>query len=646
MIESRGHVDAGDRPASTDHPVPGPILSDPAIRTTLAGLAGVAVALVVVSDVWLGRASAGLYVLLVLAGFFIGARLLPTTSVRDDLARLAGRLLPALVVVVAASAVLTVWLQPRTRWETFADQALSTFAFIQNWQLAQSAGPYAPAGEAVSPLQHLWVVSVLGQIVLALVLVAGLIAVLLPQRFRRPALVGVVVAATTASFGYAVVLDRDDQVLAYYDTLARAWQPLAGVLAAALVGHLRWLRTGAVRLGPNRVLGARPLVVLGTAAYAVYLWHWPLLIFWLAWSEEESPGLTAGLMIMAGSVGLGLLTSRLVERPLRGGGRPSSGIPAVALGTVLVLLVVVVTAGSVGWRQYTNTIRANGADLLNLSPIEYPGARALVEGLRVPKLPMRPSVLEAADDLPATILDGCISDFGTSAVTKCVYGDPKAERTIALAGGSHSEHWLAALSKVGQRHGFRVATYLKMGCPLTTDELPRVSVSNDPYPGCREWIDSAMADLMADRPDFVLTTTTRPRTDAPGDYVPDSYLGIWDAFAANDIAIVGVRDTPWMYHDGMLFSPVDCLAEGGDPDTCGLPRSEVLADYNPTLDYLDRYPGLLPIDLSDAICRPDFCRAVEGNVLVYHDAHHLSASYVRTMTDELARQLADATHWW
>jgi hypothetical protein len=55
---------------------------------------------------------------------------------------------------------------------------------------------------------------------------------------------------------------------------------------------------------------------------------------------------------------------------------------------------------------------------------------------------------------------------------------------------------------------------------------------------------------------------------------------------------------------------------------------------------------LKPLDMSDAVCRADICPAVEGNVLVYHDAHHISATYMRTMTNELGRQLGPATGWW
>ncbi len=32
--------------------------------------------------------------------------------------------------------------------------------------------------------------------------------------------------------------------------------------------------------------------------------------------------------------------------------------------------------------------------------------------------------------------------------------------------------------------------------------------------------------------------------------------------------------------------------------------------------------------------------------LLYHDAHHISSTYMRTMTPELGRQIAAVTGWW
>src|SRR3954466_11157490 len=143
-------------------------------RHDLDGLRGIAIALVEVFHVWLGRVSGGVGLLLALSGFFFVGRLLRTALTPGaslwpvpEVTRLVRRLLPALVVVLAASALLTILVQPETRWETFADQSLSSLGYFQNWELANTAADYLRAGEAVSPLQHIWSMSIQGQFYIA-----------------------------------------------------------------------------------------------------------------------------------------------------------------------------------------------------------------------------------------------------------------------------------------------------------------------------------------------------------------------------------------------------------------------------------------------------------------------------------------------
>jgi hypothetical protein len=128
--------------------------------------------------------------------------------------------------------------------------------------------------------------------------------------------------------------------------------------------------------------------------------------------------------------------------------------------------------------------------------------------------------------------------------------------------------------------------------------------------------------------------------------MPGTYAGIWKTLTDNKIPILAMRDTPWLVRNGKPFRPADCLAMGGNAVSCGVQRSLVLSERNQTLDFVNRFPLLKVLDMSDAVCRADYCRAVEGNVLVYHDAHHLSATYMRTLTPELGRQIGAATGWW
>ena len=141
-----------------------------------------------------------------------------------------------------------------------------------------------------------------------------------------------------------------------------------------------------------------------------------------------------------------------------------------------------------------------------------------------------------------------------------------------------------------------------------------------------------MPKLIADHPDFVFTTSTRPWNIKPGDVMPSIYIGIWQTLSDNNIPILAMRDTPWLVRNGQPYFPADCLANGGNAISCGIKRSDVLSDHNPTLDFVAQFPLLKPLDMSDAVCRKDMCRAVEGNVLLYRDAHHISTTYMRTMT--------------
>ncbi|MDT5130543.1 MAG: hypothetical protein QOH54_6187, partial [Mycobacterium sp.] len=660
-------------------------------RHDLDGLRGVAIALVAVFHIWFGRVSGGVDVFLALSGFFFGGRLLraalaPTAPLAPgpEVMRLVRRLLPALVVVLAASAVLTIFVQPETRWETFADQSLASLGYYQNWELASTASDYLAAGEAVSSLQHIWSMSVQGQFYIAfLALIFGFAALFRRRlgKYTRSALIVVLSALTIASFWYAIVAHDADQATAYYNSFARGWELLLGALVGALVPYVKWpmwLRTtvafvalaailscgalidgvqefpgpwalvpvgatilfilsGANRVAdphlsgldgrlpaPNRLLATAPFVSLGAMAYSLYLWHWPLLIFWLAYSGHPEATFAdgAGILLVAGV--LAWLTTRYVENPLRyksASGSASAARPAmpkrtatiplrvrlrrptIVLGSIVTLLGVALTATSFTWREHMTIQRANGKELAGLSSRDYPGARALLNNAKVPKLPMRPTVLEAKDDLPESTTDGCIGDFDSVDVINCTYGDKAATRTIALAGGSHAEHWITALDLLGRLHHFKITTYLKMGCPLTTEENPLVMGDNRPYPNCREWNGKVMPRLLSDHPDYVFTTSTRPWNVKDGDVMPGFYIGIWQEFADAGIPVLAMRDTPWLVRNGKPFFPSDCLASGGDAISCGVKRSEVLSDHNPTLDFVAQFPMLKPLDMSNAVCR-------------------------------------------
>ncbi|MET7773785.1 acyltransferase family protein [Nocardia sp. NPDC005366] len=685
--------------AATDapeHPAP---LAIPEYREDLDGLRGIAIALVVGFHVWMGRVSGGVDIFLVLSGFLFTGMLLRRSAtvggvgVGATLRRTARRLTPALVVVLAAVVAATVLTRPYTQWGNISTQTLASALYAQNWFLARAELDYLAPNPSVSPLQHLWSMSVQGQFYLVILVGVALWAWMIRGSTRRRwrlALLVLLLAGAALSFWYAADGAQRHQPWTYYDTGARLWELFAGAVLAVAAPWIRLpkpLRTlaaiagiagvltcgmlidgatefpGPTALYPvlsavalivagmntdaagrpwvNRVLGTRVCAGLGSVAYAFYLWHWPILIFYLSEYGAPSAGLTDGLIVIASALVLAVITQRLVETPLR---RPAGmGDHVLArrgLALAVSLLGVAVLGSAVGWQVI---LRANPATPpAELELEQYPGAAALVPGVAFAPAPMRPTVLEGWSDAPPPTRDGCITP--DREVRTCTYGDPTAARTVAIVGGSHSEHWIPAFEILAREHSLRIVTFLKEGCPLTLVDQPSYAYS--PFPECREWSVEVIDRLAETRPDWVFTLATYYRVDGSGDEVPPEFAAVWSALAERGLNVLAVRDTPRLRRDGVLYRAIDCLGSHGTAHSCGVDRAVALDPVNPAIAAASSHPNIFSIDLSDSVCRPDRCLVAEGNVLIYRDEHHLTASYARSLAPELGRRIGEITGWW
>ncbi len=82
---------------------------------------------------------------------------------------------------------------------------------------------------------------------------------------------------------------------------------------------------------PNRLMATAPLVRLGEMAYSLYLWHWPLLIFWLAYTGHAHANVVEGTAVLLVSGVLAYLTNRYIEEPLRQR-KPANAAPETTVG--------------------------------------------------------------------------------------------------------------------------------------------------------------------------------------------------------------------------------------------------------------------------------------------------------------------------
>ena len=621
------------------------------------------------------------------------------------------RLIPSLSVVLAATVALVLWLVPQLMSPELAKQLPASLFHYLNWELIRQDADYAAASADTSPLQHLWSMSVQGQFYLFAIFFALGFAVLVRRRgwddarVRRvagPILIGV----TVLSFAWACRDGLIGSPANYYSTFSRTWELTLGAVLALYLPYLRipprlagpatavglamialtgflipvslafpgpaaLLPIGGAVLviaggGDNatsRLLASRPATWLGGVAYPLYLWHWPLLIILTTATGSQTPPLWLGVAVIALSLALAELTHRFVETPLsQRSRRPTReqqpmrsalqslrdrpGQRRAASGAVVSVVVVALLSVSPVYASYLTSL-----DDQESSPTLHPGAAALGGPAAPDWAPLQPDPAFVAGIRPAPTVDKCLVHRGAPVDRftgeGCVYGDPEAEDTVVLAGGSHAETWMTPLAELGLTHGFRVVPFLRQSCPVVLGE--HYGVSDD----CAAWSEGAVERILELDPEVVISTTTRPIHDGgPGpDLVPAGYENFWRILDEHEVAFFGLRDNPWVHgRDQGVPDANRCLlnhAAGGvtfvdDPDpliACAVPRAKTYEPVDPAAVVLANYPTAVAVDTADWFCGPELCPPAIGNVPVYRDDDHVSNAYAATLGDLLWERL-------
>ncbi|MEU3269733.1 acyltransferase family protein [Saccharomonospora sp. NPDC006951] len=663
-------------------------------RPELQGLRALAAALVVIYHVWLGRISGGVDVFFLVTGFLITGQLYRATmrgriELRPMWGRIIKRLLPAVVTVLLATVAIAFVLLPEVRWFQTIKEVVASALFVENWRLAADSADYFAQHDQASLVQHFWSLSIQGQFYLVWPLLVVLV-VFVARRAGwsvRKSMFGGLAVVFGISLAYSVWLTTADQPLAYFSSLTRVWEFALGGLLALSIDKislpkapriaLGWLgvaglvsaglilqvgtvfpgyaalwptmaavmvlvagSTGSV-LGADRLLSSRPLGYLGKLSFSLYLWHWPVLLFYSIARDQPEVGLRGGALIIAISLVLAAATFHLVEEPVR---RSQIGVTtrwgAYRFG-VLALVPVLLAAGA--W-QLIGQQRASFT--LNPDDPVYQGARAVgapIEGSQPAAhgdVPLIPPFAALPDQFDKFEEEDCWLAERNEELVVCTIDPPaSAEPTkrIVVAGDSHSQQYNAALRPLVEQRGWQVISMGRGACPLSTD--------SDSLPGdqaCMDWNTSVTEEILEMRPDAVLTIGTRDVRVGLTEWTPPGYVAQWRALSDAGIPVVAVRDNP-----RFDFEPSDCVRNSstGALEECGIPRAEMLPEQAPYETLPDVPPGVHFLDFSDYFCPDGMCRPVIGNVLVYLDDNHVTAAYLETMSAVLDEQLEATLGW-
>lgn len=674
-----------ERAADMSRPVSG--LAGRGFRLEIQALRAIAVVAVLVFHIWpdvLPGGYVGVDVFFVISGFLITGILFKqfqatgSIRVREFYVRRIRRLLPAATVTLVSVALFLPFL-PRTQWEENVAGIIASALYVQNWWLANQAVDYLAAEAAPSAIMHFWSLSVEEQYYIAWPLVL-LVAGSLPLAWRRrPGEIfsALVLFVVVASFAYCVWLTDRNPSLAYFSTFTRAWElgvggalavtgrwrslpPVArdvaawvglGMIVAALVSFdgttafpgtaaaLPVLGTALVIVGGESarwysayaILRRAPFQYFGDISYSLYLWHWPVIIFFGA-ITGRAPTWLDGLALAAISVALAHQSKALIEDPFRGGGggaregRRAAGIAAACI----MLSLFAAWSATRPWGTPVDRVPASPVEAANT----HPGALALTHGAQAMAGSVIPS--EPIEDRPRIYSDRCMSRGSSSDVKICEYGMPEATTEVMVVGDTYAAQWQPALEEVAKANNWRLRMVVKTGCLLGSG-IPR-DADNSRFVACELWREGVSELLHSDPPETLIVaqmpSVRLMASDDRGDQsqrVARSLADFLDSLPERIKNRILIRGTPRI---GAACSAAEDVAA-----TCSRPRDVAVPQGQPAEIVASARHDAVMLDLTDGICGPLDCEAVVGGVAVYRGANHLTATYARSLAPFMAKEL-------
>ncbi|MFD2674565.1 acyltransferase family protein [Gulosibacter bifidus] len=684
----------------------------------IQGLRTIALILVATFHVWFGRVSGGVDIFLLISAYLMTRSLTgrfesgKTFSPGTFLVKKFARLMPAAVAVIILTSVAAVTVLSVMAGQNTITDAVSSMFYVENFNLQQQATNYFNANQAVaSPFQHFWSLSIQGQVFVLWALIHAAAASFARRANRRirPILLTVFGVIAAASFGYSLWLTAVNQPHAYFDTGARLWEFAAGSLLAVVQPWVRlntasrtiasWLGVAATiscgfvlpvsssfpglaalwpvtsaaliilasgeptRLGADRLLASTVLKTIGGYTYALYLTHWPVLVFYLSLTGITDLNAAEGALVLAISAVFAVLVVHLIERPAaafaastarKRQAKPKTNSPsdasintydsaavdhtskrtAPALRQAITIAICLLLGGATvfGTGIYRDHREAElFASLQSIDPALV-GANAI----NVKNVPLQSPVDIAPNDWAKPGFECASDDKYASDLCYEIRPQNGSEPTheIMMIGSSHMTQFTALVKEtVGRHSDMAMRAQVAPGCYFHIRE----NMGDD----CAKAWENGTKYILDHKPDLVIVHASLNMSGTnPDQKMQGLEQWVKDVRAASpSTQVIALRDNGRLEKE-----PLECVkSHGTDAAECESPtNTEMDAEYVSSLTEA----GAIWVDLNQWQCPDGVCRPVVGGVPVFLDTHHVTATYTRTMAQHFADQVAPNVSWW
>lgn len=602
----------------------------------------------------------GVDVFFVISGFLITQQLYAdiqngTFSLISFYDRRFRRIVPALLVVVAASLVAGYFLLVPGDYRSLGASATAAAIGTSNFYFMSNTGYFDQAADLM-PLLHTWSLGVEEQYYVIGPLVLLAMISFRSGRYLTQALSALVI------FGFitSVIWLAINQKSAFYMVAPRSWELGLGALLVFLpkiperfcnysaIGGVVLIVCGFLIANPNNFPGVAALLPcagaalliwpritygaaskligrlspIGLISYSLYLWHWPIFVFFRIYINQRAPSSYEAIVLCAVSIGLAYLSYRLVERPIR----RMKWRPAVPLRAGLVSCSLIAAAAFA-------IVKADGVKS------RFPDDQQPLMGL------------ETMWDWPC---DRSREVQGLKFVV-CGFGKPwdKAKTKALLWGDSHAEHMSPLLEAAAKDLDVSFALY--PNCPaIYGGNLQATGIFTPKHSEqCRQMREDGIKVLNEDKSInlVILASSWTP--------IPDKIAEIYHIDAAQALSLMKseleelIRKTETPGRRYILIGSVpqlnqeivSCNLNLGLPrkgcassPPIALPRSASRTDGTDSMlrDIKRELPNVDIVLPSDRLCPRDTCNLSINGEFIYRDVSHIRRNLRPETRDTLA----------
>lgn len=597
-------------------------------------------------------------------------------------ARRIARILPALLLVVWVSSILTILLTPRV-WLSQNVESTAYFSMIgfSNWFLSRGAGYFETSNE-FNPFMHTWSLGIEEQFYFVFPLIFFFVSSTLVSRRSNKFAIWSFIGLFVISFVVSMVRPWGAAV-SFYSSIERFWELGAGVLLYLIVSS-KWLSQSIrleifirafqgrlflflsaltvlagllfsnLRFFPfpwailpvagtcgllfglhaefqyakkssliYRTLSSRPMVFVGRLSYSLYLWHWPVIAFF-HWTVgiQSLETMTLALLV---SVILSCLSFYLVERPVR------RAIEVRSWKAIYVILVALIFIGTSYW-----SLRRIYWKQPELSLTKAAGRGDWWTGFDQPMRSPCLGRVKFEDVRGGTIVEVAAADCER----------PKKSRRLFVLGDSHAVVYGPLLEKFTAEWGIDVSMYTIPSCevfnmakPLATVptlcenflRFARQAILERAQAGDILFVVGLKVPRLSEQTDIVYVASKYPRlSELERQEVREMKFERFGFGALLEKAVRVVLEAPKPIFRSSPFRCVDQFNSMNPACEAGfeMSRSYLLADREPVMtafaDFASSSPLVSVWDPFPILCPYENCRAFLNDRPLYMDGDHIS----------------------